>query len=195
MIQQGQSAMYEIGQHVGYVDLVSRAGPVDLPVPAKWYALITHANRETKVMRTFRRDNVSAYFPMLRNREVKRGRVIDRVVPLFAGIIFIPDFAASDALTFVDGVDRFMRFGDWTAFLTREQMAGVFKLEALGNIPVARRRRLYIVGQDIRVTSGPFAGFNGIVEHLDSRGRLTVLVDIFKRLSPLTLEEGQIEPA
>lgn len=186
--------MYQIGQHVGFVDLAKSVEP-SMAVPKKWYALLTYNNREAKVMRAFKRDRVSAYFPLIRKSCVIRCRKIDRVIPLFEGVIFIPDFAAVPWLEHVDGVDKFMRFGEWTAFLTAEQMEGVRKLEALGNIPVARRRRLYKQGDAIRVTSGPFAGFNGIVEHLDSRGRLRVLVDIFKRLSHVELEEGQIEPA
>ena len=85
--------------------------------------------------------------------------------------------------------------GHCTPFLDAKLISDVRKLEAIGNIPVSRKRRLWVQGDLVRVTSGPLASFNGIIERLDSNGRLTVLVDIFKRLTPTELEEGQIEPA
>ena len=74
-------------------------------------------------------------------------------------------------------------------------MDGVRRLEAEGNIPVARRRRLYRIGEIVRVVDGPFAEFNGSVERLDSNGRLKVLLDIFSRMTSVELDEGQIEAA
>jgi hypothetical protein len=41
-----------------------------------------------------------------------RGRRIDRSVPLFATLIFIPDFQARIGGVFVDGVDRYLKFDD-----------------------------------------------------------------------------------
>jgi transcriptional antiterminator NusG len=74
-------------------------------------------------------------------------------------------------------------------------MVGIRQLEAMGNIPVVRRRRLYRIGQLVRVIDGPFALFNGTIERLDSNGRLKVLLDVFSRLTPVELDQGQIEAA
>jgi transcriptional antiterminator NusG len=74
-------------------------------------------------------------------------------------------------------------------------MNDVRTLEALGNVPAARKRRLWTIGQRVYVKDGPFARFNGQIGSLDSRGRLTVLLEIFARLTPVTLDESQIEAA
>jgi transcription termination/antitermination protein NusG len=54
---------------------------------------------------------------------------------------------------------------------------------------------LFKVNQAVRVVDGPFASFKGLIERLDSNGRLKVLVDIFSRMTPVELDEDQIEAA
>jgi transcriptional antiterminator NusG len=155
----------------------------------------------------------------VRKADIVRSRKVDRVVPLFSELIFIPDFQVRIGGVMVDGVQGWLKIGDYypflpevapavkraktplvSRFMKRDRkllldMVGIRRLESDGNIPVARRRRLYKIGQLVRVIDGPFAAFNGTIEHLDSKGRLTVLLDIFKRLTPLHLDEGQIEAA
>jgi transcriptional antiterminator NusG len=207
---------YRVGQIVGYVDVAKLRGSIELSTPHKWYVLITFPNKEAKVMRTFRYRGISAYHPIVRKAETVRGRRVDRTTSLFAGLIFIPDFQAHAGGVFVDGVDRYLKFGDCYPYLPEcapslikladgtlgkrasgdiPDMVGIRRLEADGNIPVVRRRRLHRVGELVRVIDGPFASFNGKIERLDSNGRLKVLLDIFKRLTPVEFDEGQIEAA
>jgi transcription antitermination factor NusG len=47
----------------------------------------------------------------------------------------------------------------------------------------------------VRVVDGPFAAFNGKIDRLDLNGLLKVLVDLFSRMTPVELDEGQIEAA
>ncbi len=217
--------VYKIGDFVGYVTLADEvtAAPVQ---PQRWFMLQTYANKESKVMRTFRDRGISAYYPTLRQRKKFERRrsgfaavsYRDVVVPLFAGLIFIPDFQVKLGGLDVDGVAGFLMVGEWRPWIWENapgierkpharidefprryqgtvDMAGVRAMVADGNIPVARRRRLFQEGQRVRIIDGPFASFPGMVDRLDSRGRLNVLLDIFKRMTPVEFDECQIEPA
>ena len=50
------------------------------------------------------------------------------------------------------------------------------------------------VGENIRVRSGPFDGFIGVIDQIDAeRGKLRVLVSMFGRETPLELDFTQVE--
>lgn len=194
---------YHKGQFVGYVP-VSGDALSSLREPERWYVLKTYANKERKVMTTFARRGVSAYFPTKREEVVREQRRFGTVVrrfkqtlisPLFAHVIFIPDFQVKQGGVMVDGVEGYMRMGDCYPYLTPELYKYVRQLAGHANMPVSHKRRLLQQGNPVRVVDGPFAYWTGTFDSLDSEGRLKVLLQLFGRMTFVTLDEGQIEPA
>ena len=52
----------------------------------------------------------------------------------------------------------------------------------------------FFVGETVKVTDGPFNGFNGTIEEINAeRKKLKVMVKIFGRKTPLELSFMQVE--
>jgi len=52
----------------------------------------------------------------------------------------------------------------------------------------------FVIGEQVKVTDGPFNGFNGIIEEVnEEKHKLKVMVKIFGRKTPLELSFLQVE--
>ena len=52
----------------------------------------------------------------------------------------------------------------------------------------------FMVGEQVKVTEGPFSTFNGVINEVNNeRKKLTVLVKVFGRETALNLGFGQVE--
>src|SRR5258708_21187148 len=85
------TALFNIGD---FVEFVSRPEVIN-PLPAVWYLLRLHLNFDLKAERQLHERGISAYVP--KEKKIVKGvwkRKIARLVPLFPGAMFIPDFDA-----------------------------------------------------------------------------------------------------
>ena len=52
----------------------------------------------------------------------------------------------------------------------------------------------FVVGEAVKVTEGPFSGFSGVVDEVNNeKKKLTVMVKVFGRNTPLVLGFMQVE--
>ena len=63
-----------------------------------------------------------------------------------------------------------------------------------GELIVSIDQSKFIVGSEIEISEGPFAGFVGIIDEVDEEGeKLTIMVSIFGRMTPVELGFGQVK--
>ena len=78
--------------------------------------------------------------------------------------------------------------------LTDEEVQHILRQVEEGAVAPTQPKVAYQKGDRVRVTDGPFSSFIGTVEDVNpSHGRLTVMVSIFGRSTPVELEFLQVE--
>jgi transcriptional antiterminator NusG len=173
---------------------------------ARWYIVHAYSNFEKKVAESIReqasRQGLEAEFEDIRVPteevvEVHRNKKRVREQRHFPGYVLVKMNLTDDAYHLVKNTPKV------TGFLgaqNKPQPVSEREVERLlGHVQeaaAARPRRMitYEIGERVRVTDGPFASFEGVVEDVDEeRGRLKVSVTIFGRATPVDLEYGQVD--
>lgn len=186
------TTLQSIAPFVGVNDV--SAGAVDLNIAHHWFLLGVHPNRENRVLNSFRLRGWTGYVPqVLKAMWVTRGcrRLVSR--PMFPGMMFVPDTMDDiDRLKQVDGISRFIRFGDVRAAISADLMRDVVALEVIAHVPPSKRAARWKAGTLVRVESGPFVGWQGRIENLDDDGRYHVALEIFGKATPIALTEDDL---
>lgn len=184
----------------------------------KWYVLHTYSGYEKRV-KTNVESRVQSFgledkifqieVPMeeVEKHTEKGKKVITRVrVPGYVLIRMWPDENARRIVRETEGVTGFVGPSKEPAPLSRKEvvamMAPMIASEALknaGDKPAAARKRTvevaYKVGDQVTVTDGPFATMAAVVSDVEpTTQKLTVLVSIFGRETPVELGFHQVEP-
>jgi transcriptional antiterminator NusG len=180
------------------------ASPYDLP--GSWYVVHSYsgyenkvkANLNTRVKSMHLEDKVfDVVIPLEEVVEFKGGKKVNVLRKKFPGYILVRLFMDDDtwyAVRNTPGVTGFVGSGSKPTPLSRrevERILGVRKDEEEKKEP--RFKPAWEVGETVRVVEGPFADFNGVIEDINvDQSKVTVLVDIFGRETPVELNFDQI---
>jgi transcriptional antiterminator NusG len=174
---------------------------------SRWYVLHVYSGFETKVADTImekaRKQGLEERFeeimvPTEEVVEVRRGQKVNAERKFFPGYVLIKMDMSDDAWHLVKDTPKvtgFLGGGNRPVPISEKEAMQIVNQMEEG---VERPRSLvsYEIGEEIRVTDGPFASFSGLVEEVDEeRARLKVSVSIFGRSTPVELEYTQVEKA
>lgn len=212
------SAAQEVGPTDAGAAAVAEFSKTLRTLEGKWYVLHTYSGYEKRV-KTNVESRVQSFgledkifqieVPMeeVEKHTDKGKKVITRVrVPGYVLIRMWPDENARRIVRETEGVTGFVGPSKEPAPLSRKEvidmMAPMIASEALkkaGDKPAAARKRTvevaYKVGDQVTVTDGPFATMAAVVSDVDpTTQKLTVLVSIFGRETPVELGFNQVEP-
>ena len=115
---------------------------------------------------------------------------------LFPGYVLIEMEMIPEAMRLVTSSPRVLRFlgGMDPAPLAKKEIERILS-QIKGDITVGKKEESFIsVGTEIDISEGPFSGFMGVVEKVDQENeKLTVMVSIFGRMTPVELGFHQIK--
>lgn len=173
-------------------------------VPGKnWYVIHTYSGYENKVKANLERrvesmDMQDKIFrvmvPTEEEIDFKDGK--KRIVKkkIFPGYVLVEMIISDDSWYVVrntPGVTGFVGAGNKPVPLDETEVKGILRQMGVDD---PRPRVAFEPGSQVRVISGPFGGFTGVVEEVNlERGRLRVIVSMFGRETPVEFEFGQVE--
>lgn len=130
--------------------------------------------------------------------EIKAGQKRKSERKYFPGYVLIEMEMNEESWQLVKHIPRVSRFvgvkSDRPMPITEAEAAKILDSMKTGEASVPKPRKLFQVGEVVRVLDGPFADFTGVVEEINNdKSRLHVAVSIFGRLTPVELEFSQVE--
>lgn len=171
----------------------------------RWYIVHAYSNFEKKVQESIREQvkqrHLDALFdeilvPTEKVVEVRRGRKVDTERKFFPGYVLVKCELTDEAYHLIKNTPKVTGFlgADNKPMPISEAEAGRILHQVQEGIERPKPSVSFEVGEQVRVSDGPFASFNGIVEEVDDgRSRLKVAVSIFGRATPVELEFAQVE--
>lgn len=173
-------------------------------VPGKrWYVIHTYSGYENKVKANLERrvesmDMQDKIFrvmvPTEEEIDFKDGK--KRIVKkkIFPGYVLVEMIISDDSWYVVrntPGVTGFVGAGNRPIPLDESEVKAILKQMGVDE---PRPRVAFEPGTEVRVISGPFSGFTGVVEEVNlERGRLRVILSMFGRETPVEFEFSQVE--
>jgi len=169
----------------------------------QWYVIHTYAGYENKVKTNLEKRIESMNMeekifrilvPMEDEIEIKDGKKKLTKKKVFPGYVLVEMIMTDDSWYVVrntPGVTGFVGTGTRPIPLTDEEAMQIIR-QTLGEEP--RAKVDLSVNQQVRVISGPFENFAGVVEEVDpDRGKVKVMISMFGRETPVELEFSQVE--
>jgi transcription antitermination factor NusG len=184
-------ALLNIGDFVGFIEQ-----PKAVPVREAQchYMLRMHPNYDLKAERQYTARGVKVYVPKeKRSVRVTWGRTVVREIPIFSGVLFVPDYEADLARlkNIADGVGGFIKYNGEALKVTPFWMTQIRAFEERRQIESLERN--FKIGQEVRIIGGLYDMWEGKIARLDSNNRLRVLIQAMAGEVPVDIDEDQVE--
>jgi len=173
--------------------------------PKRWYIVHAYSNFENKVADSIREQakqrGLSEHIgdvlvPKEKVMEARRGRKVETERKFFPGYVLVKMDLTDEVYHLIKNTPKVTGFlgSDKKPMPISDAEADRILHQVQEGIERPKPAVSFEVGEQVRVSDGPFASFNGVVEEVDeARSRVKVAVSIFGRATPVELEFGQVE--
>ena len=171
----------------------------------RWFIVHAYSNFEKKVAESIREQakqrGLEDHFeevmvPTETVTEMRRGRKVNAERKFFPGYVLVKMDLTDEVYHLIKNTPKVTGFlgSDNKPMPISEAEANRILHQVQEGIERPKPSVSFEVGEQVRVSDGPFASFNGVVEEVDeARSRVKVAVSIFGRATPVELEFGQVE--
>jgi transcription termination/antitermination protein NusG len=177
-------------------ELATYAGAVALPAlwaEQHWYAAYTCANHEKRVAAELGARDVEHFLPLYSSVRRWKDRRVTLDLPLFPGYVFVR-LALCDRLRAlqIPSVVRLVGFNGLPAALPDEEME--ILRSGLCQSLRAEPHPFLNVGRRVRITSGPFAGLEGVLKRKKNSLRVVVSLELIQRSVAVDVDVADVRP-
>jgi len=171
----------------------------------RWYVVHVYSGFEKKVAQAIREqaeqsgmaDQIpEVLVPVEEVVEMRRGAKVNAERKFFPGYILVNMDLSDESWHLVKNTPKVTDFlgGKGRPVPISKAEADRIVHQVQEGIDRPKPAIMFEIGEEVRVSDGPFNSFNGIVEDVDEeRSRLKVSVSIFGRATPVELEYTQVE--
>ena len=171
----------------------------------RWYVVHVYSGFERKVAQSIREqaqqkgvaDRIAEVLvPVEEVVELRRGAKIQTERKFFPGYVLVKMEMSDETWHLVKNTPKVTGFlgGKGRPTPISDAEADRILHQVQEGIERPKRSIIFEIGEQVRVSDGPFTSFNGLVEDVDEeKGRLKVAVSIFGRATPVELEYSQVE--
>ena len=171
----------------------------------RWYVIHVYSGFERKVADSIEEQALQSHLseeiekvlvPMEEVVEMRRGEKVSAERKFFPGYVLVKMDMSDQSWHLVMNTPKVTGFlgsrGRPTPISEAEANRIIHQVEE--GIERPKPSITFDIGEQVRVSDGPFASFNGLVEDVDEeKARLKVSVAIFGRSTPVELEYSQVE--
>ncbi|MBT4203643.1 MAG: transcription termination/antitermination protein NusG [Rhodobiaceae bacterium] len=171
----------------------------------RWYIVHAYSNFEKQVASSIREQamlrGIDKLFeeimvPVEEVINVKKGRKVSSERKFFPGYVLVKMEMTDQAYHLIKNtakVSGFLGSNNKPMPISESEAMRIIQQVQEG-VDRPKPSITFDIGEQVKVSDGPFASFNGMVEEVDiERSRLKVAVSIFGRATPVELEYGQVE--
>jgi transcription termination/antitermination protein NusG len=172
---------------------------------ARWYVVHVYSGFESKVAQSIREQALQTgldemieevLVPMEEVVQMRRGAKVNAERKFFPGYVLAKMEMTDDAWHLIKDTAKVTGFlgADNKPSPISEAEAQRILHQVQEGVERPKPSITFEIGEQVRVSDGPFTSFNAMVEDVDEeRARLKVAVSIFGRATPVELEYGQVE--